>query len=139
MNIVKTPHIFIFVFLVGFIGQSMAAIDVSCSMPGEIMSGSEMLNESTGNAMPMMDHSTHAMNFPSDNSGLFNTLNQNPTNEDCCEESSSCSMSSCVLSASTPSEISKIPFTSTTIKIDFYAFSDIEYENGPLFRPPVIR
>ena len=81
MLLTKCKHIILTMMLLAFIGQSLAAVGVPCSMPGQ-----DQNNSMTMLPMGNMDHSAH-MNGADDIEKTIDT---------CCDDDRSCPMNGCI-------------------------------------------
>jgi hypothetical protein len=124
MRTAKYRHIIVALLMMVFIGQSVAAVNISCSM---------MDAETPGmGQMVGMDHSAHTMQELADSSSKSDT-----SSVDCCGDAL-CSMSHCVGSSTfSVATSSQFDFYGTSVLNTRYSMSYLAPEALSLFRPPI--
>ncbi|GEM_PF-6900500 len=121
MPLRKSNYMLLILLMLASIGQSWAVVSVPCSM------ATQGLNPNAMQGMTNMDHSAHA------------NMNKNTdgTAENCCEQSSSCPMTTCITAMALLVGTSSVEPQMPSDKIDLYRFALLTPITTALYRPPI--
>ncbi len=129
MRLTRNKHSIVMLLVVAFITQSVAAVNLSCTMPS---------NDSAMAVMSMdnMDHSAHAMH----GSSAIDQFAKNCCENDTCPEGRTCTMSGCMWAPSinTAAVVKDSLVCAGLLNLE-YTVSYLTPSLLSLYRPPISR